>query len=82
MRLPEDEPFYTRRNLQGATKRYMKQRPPEELAPEARAALVQQIAAQAPARIYLAAGQISIEAPTQLIDEVIAELAKEDTEGG
>lgn len=80
MRLPEDEPFYMRRNLQGAIERYIKQRTPEELAPEARAALVQQVAAQAPATTYLATGQISIEALAHLIDEVIAELAKEGTE--
>lgn len=70
MRLPEDEPFYTRQNLRSA----IAQLPVEELAP---AALVQHIAEQAPAEAYLAGGQISIEALTSLISEVIAELTQE-----
>lgn len=80
MRLPEDEPLYTRRNLWGAIERYVKQLPPEALALTARTALVQQVAAQAPAEIYLAGGQVTIENLTSLINEVIAELATK--EGG
>ena len=77
MRLPEDEPFYTRQNLRSAIAQRLKQLPVEKLAPAARAALVQHIAAQAPAEAYLAGGQISIEALTSLISEVIAELTQE-----
>jgi hypothetical protein len=80
MRLPEDEPLYTRRNLWGAIERYIKQLPSETLAPAARTALVQQIAAQAPAETYLAGGQITIEGLASLIDEVIA--AEPAKEGG
>jgi len=71
-----------RRNLWGAIERYIKQHSPAELAEASRATLIQQIATQAPATTYLAGGQISIESLANLIDEVIAELTKEDTEGG
>jgi hypothetical protein len=80
MRLPEDEPFYTRRNLWGAIERYIKQRPPAELTPAARVSLVQTIAAQIPAETYLAGGQITVEGLASLVDEVIAELSPK--EGG
>jgi hypothetical protein len=79
MRLPEDEPVYMIRNLREAIERDVKQRTPAELAPAARATLVQQIAVQAPAGTYIAGGQISIEGLAHLVDEVIAE---EDTEEG
>jgi hypothetical protein len=81
MRLPEDEPLYTRRNLWGAIERYIKQHPPAELVPAARAALVQTIAAQTPAETYLAGGQITVESLASLVDEVIAELT-EHSKGG
>ena len=81
MRLPEDEPFYTRRNLWGAIERHIKERTPAELAPATRAGLVQQVAAQAPAETYLAGGQITVESLASLIDEVIAELTREEDTG-